>query len=125
MLRHVLHEAPWEACGFVAGRGDKVDRIYEMENLERSDSSYFISPRQRASAMRDMERRGLRLLAIYHSHIESPAYPSLKDREAAVEKGVLHVIVSLANSGRVPVVRAFSITDGAVKKSPLMVVREE
>ena len=125
VLRHVLHEAPCEACGFLAGKNNRVSRVYEMENLERSDSSYFISPRQRAWAMGDIERRGLKLLAVYHSHIESPPYPSLRDREVAVEKDVLHVIVSLANAAKVSGVRAFQITDGVVAAAPLMVVRGE
>jgi proteasome lid subunit RPN8/RPN11 len=47
------------------------------------------------AALHDMERRRMRLLAIVHSHPDTPPVPSARDLVEAEVRGVLSVIVSL------------------------------
>ena len=53
------------------------------------------------------------MLAVYHSHPESPARPSEEDIRLALTPGVSYVIVSLQDPGQ-PVIRSFRISDGVV-----------
>ncbi|MBC7962398.1 MAG: Mov34/MPN/PAD-1 family protein, partial [Steroidobacteraceae bacterium] len=53
------------------------------------------------------------MLAIYHSHPESPARPSDEDIRMALTPGVSHVIISLADPG-LPVVKSYRIDQGQV-----------
>ena len=69
---------------------------------------------------------GWDLLAIYHSHTGSEAYPSDTDVRiaggtAALWPDVRYVLVSLMDMDN-PVVRIFQITDGAVTEESLEVV---
>jgi proteasome lid subunit RPN8/RPN11 len=47
------------------------------------------------AAVRDMERRGIEVLAVYHSHPASAAVPSRKDRERNYSPDVVNLIISL------------------------------
>jgi proteasome lid subunit RPN8/RPN11 len=47
------------------------------------------------TAWRDMRRRGLDVLAVYHSHPTSPSVPSRKDRERNYSEQVVNLIISL------------------------------
>ena len=61
--------------------------------------------------MLDSERNGWNVLAFYHSHTHSPAYPSQTDVRLALESGYLeetYVLVSLEHRDA-PQIRAFHI----------------
>ena len=51
------------------------------------------------------------MLAIYHSHPESPARPSAEDIRLALTPGVSYIIVSLEKANS-PVLKSFQITEG-------------
>lgn len=54
------------------------------------------------------------MLAIYHSHPDSEAFPSAKDVQLAFYPDSLYIIVSLVK--KEPVVKAFSIKEGDIKE---------
>ena len=76
---------------------------------------YLIDPREQLRAFREMDDRGEDLVAIYHSHPASQAYPSPTDRAEAHYPDAFYVLVSLRTSD--PELRAFRIhPDGAVRE---------
>src|SRR5262245_15006664 len=76
MVAQARSELPNECCGLLAGnivsrgrrRVGQVVRCYALVNAAASPVEYLSEPRSMFQAVRDMERRGLELLAIYHSH---------------------------------------------------------
>lgn len=143
IVAHAQREAPRECCGLLAGRGDRVERVYQIAN--RADQAadlfaerdlmprvgadpallpterYFMDPEELFRALRDIEAQALEHLANYHSHPATPARPSRTDIEfAAYWPQVYHLICSLADPER-PDLRAFRIVDGQVTEVPIVV----
>ena len=113
-------EAPIEACGVLAGIDDKVEKIYEMTNADASADHFMMTPEEQFAAIKDMRSAGLKMLAIYHSHPESPARPSQEDIRLALTPDVVYVIVSLLD-GDNPVAKGFVIEDGLVTETPVAI----
>ncbi len=120
MIQHAREGYPEEVCGILAGDESAVTTIYRMTNTEHSPVSYFMDPREQFQVMKDMRQKGLKMLAIYHSHPEAEAYPSQKDVRLAFYDDVAYIIISLLH--KEPVVRAFSIRDGKITE--LEIVRQ-
>jgi proteasome lid subunit RPN8/RPN11 len=120
MISHCRSVYPHEACGILAGKGESVEKIYEMTNTERSHVSYLMDPAEQFRAMRAMRLEGTRMVAIYHSHPHSPAYPSARDVALAFYSDSLYVILGLGNPER-PEVRAFEIVEGEVTERTIEV----
>jgi proteasome lid subunit RPN8/RPN11 len=83
------------------------------------ERNYEIDPHDLVRALPQMDERGEELVAVYHSHPRSPAYPSPTDRAESVDHrgeprfpGAVYVLVSLLAAE--PEVRAFRIRDDAV-----------
>jgi len=120
--RHVREVFPMEACGVLAGRDELVTKVYPMINTDRSAYSYFMDPADQLRVTRDARKQGLSLLAIYHSHIASEAYPSERDCELAFYPDLDYMIISLAHLNR-PVARAFRIRNGLITEEKFRIVR--
>ena len=115
IVSHAREEAPREACGILAGRDGRVLRLYRARNADPSPTSYSLEPEQQYRIFKDIEDRGLELVAIYHSHPSSPATPSDKDIKQAYYPEASYLVVSLADPLE-PQVRAFRICEeGAVE----------
>lgn len=123
MVRHAREEDPNECCGLIAGKDGRAVRLYRITNTEHSPYRYYMDPRELYQAYREMEDRGWQLLAIYHSHTHSPAYPSPTDVRLATWPDAYYVLISLEDKAN-PVVRAFRIVDGRVTEEELRVVEE-
>jgi proteasome lid subunit RPN8/RPN11 len=108
---------PNEACGILAGSGDRVERFYPAEPDEPSPFYYRIESRDQIRIMNAIDDEGLDLVGIYHSHVASPAYPSRTDAEQAFWPEAVYVIVSLAGGGAD--VRGFHIREMAVTEEPI------
>jgi proteasome lid subunit RPN8/RPN11 len=120
IIRHVQRELPWEGVGILAGKNGAVTRVYELTNEDRQGYSYRVSREEEEETAADLHRRELKMLGIYHSHVDAPAYPSHLDREAAQDPDLYHLIVSLA--GRQPAVRVYSIRYGHVSECALQIL---
>ena len=119
ILAHARAEAPKEACGLVAGRNARATRVIRCTNAHPAAvTRYTIDPREQLRAFRDMEGNGEDLVAIYHSHPATQAYPSPTDRAEAHYPEAVYVLVSLRDA--TPDVRAFQIRDGWVREVPLV-----
>jgi len=115
MISHCLACWPHEACGMLAGSGDTAAGIYEMTNTEASPVSYVIDPGEQFRVNREMREKGQRLVAIYHSHPQSPPYPSATDVSLAFYDDAVYVIVGLTER-EAPVAKGFRIVDGKVEE---------
>lgn len=118
IVKQALDEAPLECCGFLAGRDGAAEEIYPLTNVERSPVLYRADSAEMFRAIRDMEDRDLELVAIYHSHTRSPAYPSSTDVAQAYYPDAVYLIVSLRDPDR-PELRGFRIRDAKVEEVSL------
>ena len=125
-VEHARRDFPNECCGLIAGLpiegGLRAERIYPMENVEHSPLAYRLDPREQLRVFDEIDEAGLELIAIYHSHTHSPAYPSATDIRLAYYPDSYYVIVSLSDPDA-PEMRAFSIIDGQVNKKEVKIVR--
>jgi proteasome lid subunit RPN8/RPN11 len=113
MLAHCKAGYPNEACGILAGRNGEVSKIYKMINIENSPVTYMLDSREQFKVMKDMRQNNLSMLAIFHSHPSSAAYPSAKDVSLAFYEDAVYIIVSLME--KEPVVKGFSIKEGNIE----------
>jgi proteasome lid subunit RPN8/RPN11 len=79
-----------------------------------------VDPKDLLRIYRDIDGNGWDVLAIYHSHTHTEAYPSPTDVRLAAWPEAYYVIVSLADEAN-PVLRAFRIEDGQVTEEELTV----
>ncbi len=147
IVAHARQEAPREACGLLAGHGDRIEQVYPVSNraelaveffAERglippgrdyrpeapgtiAVERFFMDPEEQFRALRAIEAAGLEHLGSYHSHPATEAYPSRTDIElAAFWPNMLLMICSLADPSQ-PVIRAFRVADGRVQEELIIV----
>jgi len=106
-------ELPNEACGILAGQTRRVWKLYKMTNTDRSGVHFMMMPAEQFEVARAIRAAGLEMLAVYHSHPETPARPSDEDVRLALTPGAAHLIVSLQDRDH-PCVKGFEIGDGHV-----------
>ena len=113
MVSHALDERPNECCGLLSGTNGVISRSYRAENVaENTRVRYEAAPLDVRRILEEIDDAGEQHLGIYHSHPNSPAYPSATDRKLAAYD-VTYVVISLKTRAK-PNVRAFRI----VKQSP-------
>ncbi len=112
LVAHARAEFPNECCGLIAGRDGTATRVLPATNAEGTPFMYVMDPREQMQLMDDIETADEDLVAIYHSHTRSAAYPSRTDVELAFFPEPLYVIVSLQQPDQ-PVIRAFRLTRSA------------
>ena len=121
MTEHAKSSLPYEACGILAGRESEVTKIYPMTNTsDNPETCYFMDPEEQFKVMKEMRQLGIEMLGIYHSHPESPPYPSATDCELAFYPDVDHVIVSLQGIDS-PEIKAFKIVEGDIREEDIQV----
>ncbi len=120
MIAHARADLPNECCGMVGGRGGVATTVYRAENAEASPLRYSIDAKEQFRLIREIEEAGEELLAIYHSHTRSAAYPSQTDVNLAGWPEAVYLIVSLAEPDA-PDVEGFWIRDGKIADAELLV----
>jgi proteasome lid subunit RPN8/RPN11 len=113
LVAHAQEAFPNECCGLLAGRQGRVKRIFRGTNVDKSPYTYLMDPKEQLAAFKEMEAAGLDLLAIYHSHTHTAAYPSKTDVAKAYYPDAIHVIVSLRDEGQ-PAIKGYRIMDGQI-----------
>ncbi|TKJ34398.1 MAG: hypothetical protein CEE38_17780 [Planctomycetes bacterium B3_Pla] len=124
MLAQARAEAPIECCGILAGSGGRVEKLYKIANAESRNDHFMMEPEQQFAAVKDIRSASLDMLAIYHSHPETPARPSAEDIRLALTPGVVYLIVSLHGSNGGLAVKGFQIEDGNVTEVPVEVLQK-
>jgi proteasome lid subunit RPN8/RPN11 len=128
LVAHVLEDPANEICGVVAVEDDGADaqdasavQVCRAANKHASPMKFEIEPAELLKLYDEIEERGWRIGAIYHSHVRSRAYPSQTDVNFAANwPGVEWIIVGLA-AGEEPDVRSYLIEEGVVREVPLQV----
>jgi proteasome lid subunit RPN8/RPN11 len=110
---------PNEACGLIAAPttaedGGMPTRFLPMRNAAASPYRYLIDPEEQLRVMLDIDDEDEVVWGICHSHVASAPEPSSTDVGLAAYPDALYLICSLADPE--PVVRAWSIRDGAVSE---------
>jgi proteasome lid subunit RPN8/RPN11 len=114
MIHHAEETAPEECCGLAAGSGREITRIIPVENVLHSEVEFKMAAAGQIQEMMRIEREGLELLAIYHSHPEGPENPSIKDIKQFMYPESYSMILSRANgtwSGRGFRIRGASVEE--------------
>ncbi|MBA7679957.1 CysO-cysteine peptidase [subsurface metagenome] len=124
MVEQAKAEAPVEACGILAGGDGKVEKIYKMTNADKSCDHFMMEPKEQFTVVKDIRSAGLEMLAIYHSHPETPAGPSAEDIRLALTPDVIYVIVSLQGANA-PAVKGLLIEDGTVTEVPVKIMERQ
>jgi proteasome lid subunit RPN8/RPN11 len=120
MLEHAREEVPNECCGILGGKDDQATTVYRATNAEASPLRYTLDPNDLFRiTFREIPEREEEMLAIYHSHTASPAYPSQTDINLATYPDAVYLILSLAE-GEEPL-RGFRIDDGEVSEVDLVI----
>jgi proteasome lid subunit RPN8/RPN11 len=121
MIEQARAEAPYEACGLVAGDAQgRALRYHPMRNAAGRLDWFEPDPLELLRLTMALEDAGETLWGIYHSHPRSPARPSASDIAGAQYPDSLYLIGSLLDPAR-PVIRAFRIVDGRVTEVRLEV----
>ena len=121
IISHAKEGFPLEVCGILGGRDGVVSAIYRMTNTDQSNEHFMMEPREQFTVVKELRTGGLEMLAIYHSHPETPARPSEEDIRLALTSNVSYLIVSLADPAR-PVLNSFRIASGRVEPEAIGVI---
>ncbi len=120
IVSHARDDLPNECCGMVGGENGAAVTVYRAENAEASPLRYSIDAKEQFRLMRTIEDAGEELVAIYHSHTKSAAYPSQTDVNLAGWPEAVYLIVSLA-APDAPDLKGFWIKDGKIEEAELVV----
>src|SRR4051812_27592304 len=97
MFDHALKERPNEACGLLAGKAGRVEKVFLARNREQSPVRYEVEPADLVRIFREIDDADLELLGIFHSHVFTQAYPSQTDVRLAYYPDAVYFLVSLMN----------------------------
>ncbi len=126
MLAHVRAGFPDEACGVLAGDGDgRAIKHFPARNAADDPASFSIIDGPELLRMwNEIEEHDWLMLAYYHSHPRTPAYPSPRDiRYAQGWPGTYYLIFSLIDPAA-PLLRAF-LTNGTEVVEHVVVIDDE
>ncbi|MHC4962195.1 MAG: M67 family metallopeptidase [Planctomycetota bacterium] len=123
ILQQARDEKPIECCGMLAGRNGRVKKFYPMTNSDQSIYHYMMVPQEQFRVVKDIRLSGLKMLAIYHSHPETPARLSNEDVRLALTPDVVYVIISLQK--KEPIIKGFLINDHNIKEVPIKIEVDE
>jgi len=115
LIGHSKKESPSEACGILAGKDGRVEKVYQMTNRDKGAKTFLMDPIEQLKVMKEIRRLGNEMVGIYHSHLETEAYPSAHDVELAFYPEVSYVIISLKGKDN-PTVRSFRIIQGKISE---------
>jgi len=114
MLAQVRACLPEEGCGLVGGRfgpgGARSQAVLPVTNALHSPVRFSMAPLEQLKALTWLDKNGLELVAIFHSHPAGPGWPSATDLAEFAYPGVAYLIIS--PRGVDWQVRAYRIEEG-------------
>ena len=119
IVTHAKNELPNEACGYLAGLDDKITHHYPLTNIDHSPEHFSFDPAEQFRTLKDARRLGLQIIAVYHSHPQSPARPSLEDIKLAYDPNIRYVIISLAKE--YPEIKSYFIKNGVIETEEIRI----
>ena len=97
--------------------------MYLLRNADQSAEHFSLDPMEQLEVIRDTRKHGLKPLGNWHSHPQTPSRPSEEDKRLAYDKHAVYMILSLAE--KEPILNAFHIENGEVRKEFLEIVEGE
>lgn len=117
LLEQALSAPDTEICGLISSLDGQPCHCYPISNVATKPQTQFqLDPEQQISALRRMREQGESLFAIYHSHPNTPATPSVADIEQVNYPEVLYLIISLQTTGTLQM-RAFHFINNTFQGS--------
>lgn len=118
LIAYVDRHAPLEACGLLAGKEARAEKMIGVLNQAQSPVRFVMDPYEQLHAFDWIESQGLDLVGIFHSHPTGPETASATDiGEAAY--AVVHLILSRRENQWKA--RGFWIEDGSACEVTLQI----
>ena len=118
MITYVDQHAPLEACGVLAGKAARAEKMIGVLNQAQSPVRFVMDPYEQLHAFDWIDSHGFDLVGIFHSHPTGPETVSPTDiLEAAY--AVVHVVLSRA--GMLWQARGFWIENGTAQEVTLQI----
>lgn len=125
ILKHCIQTYPNEACGLLGGRiesyGKIIEKIYLMDNIDKSPEHFSVSAKEQSIVIRDMTINNNVMLGSFHSHTCSLSMPSREDIRLAYDIELSYFIVSLMQISK-PVLKSFIIIDDLVREEEVKII---
>jgi len=120
VIDHAQGEYPREACGIIGGPPGRPAKLYRLTNVDPDPvMRYNADPKELKHVTDDIYDKDWDVVAIYHSHTHSPAFPSPTDVERAFYPEASYILVSLMDRLR-PDLRSFRIIDGKISEQQVV-----
>jgi proteasome lid subunit RPN8/RPN11 len=110
MVSHCVASPDRPCCGYLGGIPPRAAWVYPLQNIATDRDRYQADPSDQIDAVVDMGRRGLSIVALYHSHVGHLPIPSAADLLGHRYGDTPRVIVSV---GQETTVRTWRIADGS------------
>jgi proteasome lid subunit RPN8/RPN11 len=118
MIAYVDQHAPLEACGLLAGKAARAEKMIGVLNQAQSPVRFVMDPYAQLHAFDWIDSNGFDLVAIFHSHPTGPEVASPTDILEATY-AVVHVILSY--TGIEWKARGFWIENGTANEVTLQI----
>ncbi|MDY6994234.1 MAG: M67 family metallopeptidase [Pseudomonadota bacterium] len=100
LLTQAQQAAEQEICGLIGQSENGIFSCYPITNIAVDVKTQFeMAPQQQIAAFRHMRAHQQSLFAIYHSHPQAEARPSVRDQALIAYPEALYLIISLNNKG--------------------------
>lgn len=118
IFKQGISELPNEACGYLAGKEDKILKHYPMTNIDRSKTHFSLSPKEQFSVLKKAREEKYSILAVYHTHPATPARPSEEDIKLAYDPEISYVILSMLEKS----IKSFKIKNKEVFNEEIKII---
>jgi proteasome lid subunit RPN8/RPN11 len=118
MIAHAGREAPLEACGLLAGRTARVEKVFLVRNQAQSPVRFVMDPIEQLNAFEWIEANDMELLGIFHSHPAGPETVSPTDIAEAAYPAVQVILARTDGAWRA---RGFWIENGSFREVALKI----
>ena len=105
------NQKPKESCALLFGKDNQVLDIFLTENIEESSVNFTISNEQLIEGYKIAEEKKMEVIGIFHSHPNSDAFPSNRDKKYMQSNPLVWIIYSGINKN----FRAFILESDSVE----------
>ena len=107
LYEHAKRLNPIESCGYLAGKDGVISSFFPMTNIDNSPEHFSFDPKEQFKVVKQARNENLDLLAVYHSHPNTPARLSEEDIKLFNDPNPVYLIVSLSES--TPTLKGFKV----------------